>query len=83
MGDLYLTVCDNLEPHLHAVTVRNIDLAWLFYVDGRLVGDFAPKEKAIADRVVELVKAHGLADVPDSPAELASPWPPPAPKAGE
>lgn len=37
-------------------------------------------DHSIADRIVELLERHGLADVPESASAITAPWPAPDPK---
>lgn len=41
---------------------------------------FITGDHALADRIVELLERHGLADVPDDASTIAAPWPAPDPK---
>jgi hypothetical protein len=71
------------KAHVHKVTAI-VHLFGLTFVSNFGVFDeqrnimLITTERAHAERIAELINRHGLADVPDSPATLISPWPAPS-----
>ncbi len=63
--------------HVHQVGMLIIPSAYAVVDD--TVGVIA-LDRAVADRVAELLNRHGLADVPDDASTITAPWPAPDPK---
>lgn len=68
------------DPHLHPVAGFTLIAGGYAVIADHRVLAIVPADRAdIAARIVELLARHGFVDVPDTPAEVACPWPPPDP----
>jgi hypothetical protein len=69
--------CPDEGAHVHAAPAPLCAVSFVVWFDGAPVA--ATGERLVADRLAELVNAHGLADVPDCiPDDVL--WGPPGPE---
>lgn len=66
-------MCANGEPHLHPVVPVFVLRGEFLIVDGRVVGVFPTHGADYAARCAELLRRHGLVDIPDT-VEGAQPY---------
>ena len=65
--------CADNEPHLHDCNVAVYVRGCALYLDQQIAALFPESTRPIAERCVQLLQRHGLADIPDGM------YPPPDP----